>query len=96
MRNIFPPRGAPSHPSAAERFAPQGAPPQAGDDLAQLPYLFLTVLGDSLTMTRSSSMKKRHKIPLHSSKKHFTRHALHVHPKNFLHSSLPMRGGIRL
>lgn len=37
---------------------------------------------------------KRRKMGNAQSKKHFTRNALHVHPKNA--PRLPMRGGIRL
>jgi len=43
---------------------------------------------------------KRHKIPAKKSKKHFSHHASHVHPKNAMGGSsggsMAMRGGIRL
>lgn len=38
---------------------------------------------------------RRHKIGLKKSRKMFTRHAMHPHPKNFSVGSV-MRGGIRL
>ena len=37
---------------------------------------------------------KRHKMANKASKRHFTHHAMKVHPKNA--PRLPMRGGIRL
>lgn len=41
-------------------------------------------------------MSKRHKIPKKASKKHFTKNAMRVHPKNGLPSaSMVMRGGLR-
>jgi hypothetical protein len=42
---------------------------------------------------------KRHKIPMKKSKKSFSHHASHSHPKNSMGSSggsMAMRGGIRL
>lgn len=38
---------------------------------------------------------RRHKIPTGKSKRMFTKHAMHPHPKNFSIGSV-MRGGIRL
>jgi len=38
---------------------------------------------------------RRHKIANHKSKRMFTKHAMHPHPKNFSVGSV-MRGGIRL
>lgn len=40
-------------------------------------------------------MAKRHKMPTKTSQRHFTKHAMRVHPKN-TPTALPMRGGIRL
>lgn len=39
-------------------------------------------------------MSRRHKLSLGKSKKMFSRHASHPHPKNLIAG--PMRGGIRL
>ncbi|WNK13390.1 MAG: hypothetical protein [Microvirus sp.] len=39
-------------------------------------------------------MSKRHKMGNAQSKRNFTRHATHPHPKNM--RATPMRGGIRL
>lgn len=42
-------------------------------------------------------MSKRHGMSRSHSESDFTRKAMHVHPKNYLHSNGgPMRGGIRL
>lgn len=38
---------------------------------------------------------RRHKIGLHKSRRMFTKHAMHPHPKNFSIGNV-MRGGIRL
>ena len=37
---------------------------------------------------------RRHKLSLGKSRRMFSRHASHPHPKNF--AGMPMRGGIRL
>jgi len=39
---------------------------------------------------------KRHKMSKHASKKNFSKHAMHPHPKNNLRKFPAMRGGIRL
>ena len=44
---------------------------------------------------KGDSKMRRHKIGLKKSRKMFTRHAMHPHPKNFSVGSV-MRGGIRL
>lgn len=49
---------------------------------------------EGLVTNKGAQPVRRHKMGNAQSKKHFTRNAMRVHPKNA--PRLPMRGGIRL